>query len=52
MRYPSILKWMLKLYVEYCEKCGGAGEPLLYESQLKACQIEFCIVVTNILNHF
>lgn len=39
MKYPSILKWMLKIYVEYCEDCGNAGEPFVYESQLKACQI-------------
>jgi hypothetical protein len=30
MKYPKIIKWMLKIYKEYCESCNKGGIPFVF----------------------
>ena len=42
--------WRMKIYREKCKECGDWGYPFIYESQLKACLMDFGRVIANILD--
>ena len=46
----QMLIWRMKIYREKCKECGHWGYPYIYESQLRACLMDFGRVVANILD--